>query len=177
MKRRSAVKNMAMVLAGLGTIPAWVSCWKPDANSQMVALSSFDESLLAEIVGTIIPETDTSGAKSLEVNQFILRMLHDCYDEEALASLKHGLVQTEKVAKDSFGKTFAALAPQEREEVLVRLTQSAEPEDTKAIGLIKGLTIRGYLNSEYVMVNLLGYSMIPPAYNGCLPLETATLNA
>jgi hypothetical protein len=171
MKRRSAVKNVAMVLAGLGTMPAWVSCWKPDSSSEMVTLSATDESLLAEIMETIIPETNTPGAKSLQVHQFALRMIHDCYDDEALATLKNGLVQTEKIAQKAFDKSFVACEAKEREKVLVSMSQSADPETLKSLELIKGLTIRGYLNSEYVMVNVLGYSMIPGIYNGCEPVE------
>ncbi|CAN5903714.1 gluconate 2-dehydrogenase subunit 3 family protein [soil metagenome] len=153
-------------------MPAWVSCWKPDSGSQMVALTASDESLLAEIMGTIIPETDTPGAKSLQVHQFALRMIHDCYDDEALASLKNGLVQADKLAQKELNKSFVGSEAKEREQVLVRMSVSEDPETKKSYDLIKGLTVRGYLNSEYVMVNVLNYTMAPGFYNGCVPVES-----
>jgi hypothetical protein len=169
MKRRSAVKNLTMLLAGLGTMPAWVSCWTPDSSRQMVSLSATDESLLAEIMETIVPETDTPGSKSLQIHQFALRMIHDCYDESILESVINGLAQTEKTAQNEFGASFTACEPKQRVQVLANLSQSAEPEIKEFVALLKGLTIRGYQNSEYVMVNLLGYTMAPGFYHGCVP--------
>jgi hypothetical protein len=36
---------------------------------------------------------------------------------------------------------------------------------------LKGLTIRGYMTTEYVMVNHLHYVMAPGFFNGCEPLK------
>jgi len=36
---------------------------------------------------------------------------------------------------------------------------------------IKNLTIRGYTNSEYFMVNMLKFNMAPGYYHGCVPIS------
>nr|WP_290937677.1 hypothetical protein [Haliscomenobacter sp.] len=67
MKRRAAMKSLGVALGGLVALPAWANSWTPDSvgNSTLLALN--DEILLAEIVETFIPETNTPGAKSLKV--------------------------------------------------------------------------------------------------------------
>jgi hypothetical protein len=41
----------------------------------------------------------------------------------------------------------------------------------KAMKTLKGLTIQGYMSTEYVMVNHLNYVMAPGFFNGCEPLK------
>ncbi len=77
MRRRSALKNLTVALGGLMSLPAWASGWSPDSLGQFSILPVSDENLLAEIVETILPETDTPGAKSLKVHQFVMRMIQE----------------------------------------------------------------------------------------------------
>jgi hypothetical protein len=171
MKRRSAVKNLAMAFTGLVTLPAWASGWTSDSISQVASLPLPDENLLAEIVETIIPETQTPGAKSLKVHQFVMRMVTDCFGEQAQADLEQGLKQTNLVAEQIYKKSFMASDAAQRTEVLTQMSNSTDPTARQFVQIIKNLTIRGYLNSEYVMVNLLDYKMAPGFYNGCVPVK------
>ena len=41
----------------------------------------------------------------------------------------------------------------------------------KAMATLKGLTIQGYVTSEYVMVNHLNYQMAPGFWNPCVPVK------
>ena len=76
MNRRQIVKGMAATVGGMLVLPAWASAWNSESlqgfQSNFVGL---EEALLAEIVEAIIPETDTPGAKKLEVHRFIDKML------------------------------------------------------------------------------------------------------
>ena len=133
-----------------------------------------DETLLGEIVGTIIPETTTPGAKSLKVHQFAMRMIRDCYNPEAQTILKKGLALTETTAQQTFGKAFADGDAVQRKDVLLKLAASTDPAGKAFVDMIKRLTIQGYTNSEYYLVTVQKFNMAPGYYHGCVPIEKLT---
>jgi hypothetical protein len=172
MKRRSALKNVTLAVGGLFSLPAWASNWTPDSVGQISTLPVNEENLLAEIVETIIPETATPGAKTLKVHQFIMRMINDCYGEEAQKSLKQGLTATDQLANQNYNKPFISCDATQRKAIFTNMLQSSDAATKRFAEMTKNLTIRGYMNSEYVMVNILKYNMVPGFYNGCVPVQS-----
>ncbi len=170
MQRRTALKSLSVALGGLVSMPAWASCWTPDSIGNDKSLSANDEAILAEIVETIIPETTTPGAKSLKVHQFALRMINDCYGEEAQKNLRQGLAKTEELTKQAYNKSFVECDAQQRKDTILQLSK-ADDASQKFAEMIKNLTIRGYTNSEYYMVNVQKYVMAPGFYHGCVPVK------
>lgn len=170
MQRRTALKSLSVALGGLVSMPAWASCWTPDSIGNDKSLSASDEAILAEIVETIIPETKTPGAKSLKIHQFTLRMINDCYGETAQKSLQQGLTKTEELAKKTYSKSFVECDAQQRKDTILQLSK-ADDANKKFVEMIKNLTIRGYTNSEYYMVNVQNYVMAPGFYHGCVPVK------
>jgi hypothetical protein len=168
MQRRLALKQMAIALGGIITVPQWAYGW----NSQTLPLSTATlfppelETLLSEAVETIIPATDTPGAKELGVDKFILTMLKDCYDKQAQDKFSSGLQTIDERARKDFGNAFTACVPAQRNQLLTALDKEGP---SSAFSMIKNLTVQGYLNSEYVMKNLLKYELIPARYHGCVP--------
>lgn len=170
MQRRSALKSLTAAVGGLMSLPSWAQAWTPESVQAPTLLTVAEEDTLAEIVETIIPETSTPGAKSLKVHQFALRMINDCYGESAQKNLKKGLADTNNAAQQAYGKVFAACEEKQRLDLLKKL---ADNTDTKPfVSMIKSLTIQGYQNSEYVMVNIQKYNMAPGFYHGCVPVAT-----
>lgn len=172
MKRRSLLKNLTLTAGGLLSLPAWASGWSAESIGHTAILPVSDENLLAEIVETFIPETDTPGAKSLKVHQFILRMVNDCYGEPAQESLKQGLAATEQLAKQTYQKSFMECDASQRKQILLTLKDSPDSGTKRFAEMAKNLTIRGYMNSQYVMVNILKYNMAPGFFYGCVPVKT-----
>src|SRR5690606_13397755 len=83
MERRTAIKQLFFIAGGIILFP---SC-EGDANKSSIALRKLDvnakeEDLLAEIVESIIPETDSPGGKALHLHLFVLKMIDDCHGEE-----------------------------------------------------------------------------------------------
>jgi hypothetical protein len=172
MKRRSAVKNLTMAVAGLVSLPAWAANWTPNSLGPVATLTAPEEDLFAEIVETIIPETETPGAKTLKVHQFAMRMIKDCYGEAAQANLEQGLITINQIANGAFNKPFVSCDAGQRTDVLTHMQQGEDPAAKQFVDMVKSLTIRGYLNSEYVQVNLLDYKMAPGFYHGCVPVKS-----
>lgn len=176
MQRRSALKNLAMAMGGLVSLPAWANGWTPESIGTNTLLSADQVSLLGDIVETIIPETNTPGAKSLNVHQFALRVINDCYGEPAKTTLTKGLAAVEETAQQTYAKAFAAGDATQRKDVLARLAASADEESKRFAGMIKSLTIQGYMNSEYYLTNVAKYVMAPGFYHGCVPVKTGVLS-
>src|SRR3546814_10595117 len=84
MDRREALKQTAILMGGAITASTWTAmvtgCERPGK------ITSFSEentvNLLSEVAETIIPETDTPGAKAAGVGPFIAMMLQECYEEK-----------------------------------------------------------------------------------------------
>ncbi|GAB4045362.1 gluconate 2-dehydrogenase subunit 3 family protein [Spirosoma litoris] len=170
MQRRSVLKNLAMTFGGLVSLPAWASGWTPDAPGYVSTLAFDDELLLSEIVGTIIPETTTPGAKSLKVHQFAMRMIADCYGEPAQTLLKQGLPLADSTAQQTYAKPFTGCDVPQRLDVLAKMTASTDTSGKAFVDMIKQLTIQGYMNSEYYLVNVEKFNMAPGFYHGCVPV-------
>lgn len=167
---------MAVALGGLISLPAWAEGWnKTSVASLQAFLSPTQDALLADIVETIIPATDTPGAKALGVHSFVQKMVADCYDKKAQDTFSKGLTTVESMAQQTGGKAFAALTDSQRIELLKRLEQSTEAEQKDFYRLVKSLTIQGYMTSEYVMTNITKYELVPGRYHGCVPVTAKVL--
>ena len=172
MKRRVALKSLAVVVAGVVFLPGCDLSNKASSEVVQSFMSSSQEKLLASIVETIIPATDTPGARELEVHNYIKIMVADCHEPEVQNIFFKGLDTVGELAKEKFGKDYAALSPAQQLEILKVLESSGEESEKEFYSLIKGLTIQGYMTSEYVMVNHVGYKLVPGHYKGCVPVST-----
>ncbi len=176
MERRFAIKQILIMAGGMALLP---SCLR-DSGKSSIALDHLDvsldqEHLLADITETIIPKTDTPGAKELNLHLFVLKMLDDCYESADQKLFLDGLNELQDKAQDQFGKTFQQLAVAERGKLLLGVEQDkqASPALQRFYEITKGRTISGYLNSKYVMTNLIKWELVPGRYNGYYPVKSA----
>lgn len=171
MERRSALINLAGAVAGLIHLPAWANGWSAESTrlSRPILLADQND-LLADIVETIIPVTDSPGAKALNVHQFIQKVVTDCFDKPAQETFTKGLGLVDELAQKSFGKLFREGDVVQRTALLTQLSQATDSAQKDFYSMVKNLTIRGYMNSEYVMTNLMHFEFIPGRYHGCVPV-------
>jgi hypothetical protein len=176
MERRFAIKQILIMAGGLALLP---SCLRESGKSS-IALKNLDinldqENLMAEIAETIIPKTNTPGAKELNLHLFVLKMLDDCYDEKEQALFLKGLEQFQDKSEKRFSKSFMKLSVPDRQKLLLEIEndKQASPELAKFYEIMKGRTVGGYLNSKYVMTNLIKWELVPGRYNGYYPAKTA----
>ncbi|WP_432708154.1 gluconate 2-dehydrogenase subunit 3 family protein [Pedobacter sp.] len=176
MERRFAIKQILIMAGGLALLP---SCLRESGKSSILLKNidvDFDqEMLLAEVVETIIPTTTTPGGKELKLHLFVLKMLDDCYEKEDQKAFFNGLEYLQDYTKKQFDKPFSKLVAPEREQVLLHLeNEDSATGDGKAFyNILKSRAIGGYLNSQYVMTNLLKWELVPSRYNGFYPVKTA----
>ena len=106
MERRVALKNMAVAMGAMAGLPSWASGWNKSAVAKGRLLSADQSKNLMMIVETIIPKTDTPGAGELGVGDFVQKMVKDCYDAKAQASLASGVSNIDEQSIQRFGKSF-----------------------------------------------------------------------
>lgn len=173
MQRRTALKTVALSIGSAIVLPSWANAWSTKSlQNQPFNLSFSQENLLAEIVETIIPKTDTPGAKDLEIHKFTMKMIADCYDKKAQEVFAKGLISVDEIAKKDYLKSFVECDGKQKLMILNSMKNSANSDDKSFIELVKNLTIRGYLNSEYVMTNLRKFQFLPGKYHGCVPVKS-----
>jgi gluconate 2-dehydrogenase gamma chain len=111
--------------------------------------------LLAEVVETILPATDTPGAKAAHVHLFVDLALARCAPAPGRMAVLSALA--------TLGAAFLAAAPEARRAQLAQI-------DPLALGLLQELTILGYFTSEIGATQALAYDPIPGGYRGCITL-------
>jgi hypothetical protein len=171
MQRRHALKAVFLSATGFINLPAWANSWNSASVSLFTPfLNTVQEDLLAHIVGTIIPDGEKPGAKSLGVHSFIQKMFADCFEPKAQDDFKKGLENIEKLAQQVHSQSFTNLSAAQKEEILRGVSATTDEPHKAFFTTIKNLTIQGYLSSEYVMVNRYKYEMAPAHYYGCVPV-------
>jgi len=176
MERRLVIKQILIMAGGLALLP---SCLR-DAGKSTILLNKIDidldqENLLSDIAETIIPRTNTPGAKELKLHLFVLKMLDDCYEKNEQNQFINGLDQFKELVNDKYSKSFDKLSVQQKKSVLTSIenTKNSETDLSIFYRIMKDRTIDGYLNSQYVMTNLVIYELVPGRYNGYFPVKTA----
>jgi len=158
MDRRTALKQMFIIAGGMMIATSCdFSSKAPSIQLNNVKLDSDDELFLSELVETIIPKTDSSGGKDLNLHLFVMKMLDDCTSPEDQKKFLEGLKTAEKIKGKSAAEQIAYL--------------KALPQDDVFFNILKRRTIQGYKNSEYVMKNKLVYELVPGRYNGAFKID------
>jgi len=172
MNRRRAIKSFILASGAILIMP---SCIRQEGKASIVLnnlnVSAEQEELLAEIVDTLIPPTDSPGAKELQLHLFVLKMVDDCHEESDQQDFMNGLSAINGSARQYLGEPFVSSTQQKRESFLkvLELNEDVSKELKSFYNIMKRRTIQGYLNSEYVMTNLVKYELVPGRYNGYMP--------
>lgn len=173
MKRRMVIKNIVLYTTGATIFPSFLTGSERVSDAGELVIASYPEKVMAEVVDTIIPKTDTPGAKDLLVHAFVLRMINDCYDENAQNRFMKGLSQLDEICNARFNKLFINCTASQREQLLTDIANKKgyQGDVLYFFPLMKNLTLQGYLNSQYVMTNLVKYELIPARFNGYFPVK------
>lgn len=172
MDRRNALRNLGILTGGMVLLPSCdFSSEKVSLVLNKLSLKASEESLMKELVRCIIPEGDLPGAVSLQVDGFVWIMVDDCLNDKDQSRFLNGLGSFESSVKKSNGISFLSMEQDEREktitDILNKSTESSEDEIKFFISMTKQLTTYGYMQSEYIMKEVMPYTLIPGSYGPC----------
>lgn len=131
MNRRELLK-LITVLTGASVVGAdlFLTGCKSGSTGE-AGFTATDISLMDEIGETIIPATDTPGAKATRIGEFMKTMVNDCYRPAEQKVFTGGLGLLEKACKKEYGKSFMDCSPKERHDFLVTLEKEAKAFNLK----------------------------------------------
>ncbi|MES2795506.1 MAG: gluconate 2-dehydrogenase subunit 3 family protein [Bacteroidota bacterium] len=159
MNRRSIIKNLGAGFIGLSSLPAWANNWKKE---DFKGYNTENSLLIAQLVDTIIPGTNSPGAKSIGAHLLVERMIKDCYADTVQSKFNSALINLKSASNKNFDKTIDQLSATETISLL------KNSEDKSSISLLKNLTVRAYINSEYYLTKHKNYQMAPAFFHGCV---------
>ena len=183
MDRRNALKNIGK---GLGTItltPSILNLFQSCQNSTTLNSVFFNNEqflVVSKLMEIIIPETETPGAISLKLPEFIDAYIYNVIDEDNITSnkiLKEGLNKfIDLVRSETTKQETNEISIKEWEDQLrkVLVSESKNDKITIAIQDLRKLTVGAYKINEFVGENLMAYNPVPGKQIGCVDLNEAT---
>lgn len=182
MNRRDALSRVALILGGtvVGANLFLEGCKPADKKATSVTdFTTDDVAYLDEIAETIIPATDTPGAKAAKVGAFMTVMVKDCYEERDQKTFREGMDKINDAAEKKYDKAFLSITPQQRHDLLVGIDNEQKEYGKKKkkddpehyFRLMKELTLLGYFTSEPGATQALRYVETPGKYEGCIPYK------
>ena len=182
MNRRAALKytgltfGYALTATSLSTL--MTSCqadvesdgWSPST------LSKAQSDLVAEFAETLLPRTETPGAKDVLVHRYIDSFLTDYLNDENRQAAMEGIKALEDHLNAAGEKAFVQLDNAGRMSVLQALNAAAitadAPDALQSTYLeLKSLVISTFFTSEKIGTEVLAYAPVPGPFKGCIPLE------
>ena len=176
--RRDALRQCFIITVGAALIPSCVQeKRKPLITLKHLDLDGNQQQLITELCETIIPATDTPGAKDTYTHLFVLKMLDDCTPKEEQEQFVKGMKEFEKMTKKKFDLSFGECSVSQRNELVSNLASNTNnkevPEDVSAFyKTMKKLTVQGYMTSKYYLTNIRVYKLVPGKFYGCIPVTS-----
>ena len=177
MKRRTVFKHLAMASAAAWVLPSCIS----DPKKVSVALNRMEitndeEELLADLASTMIPATQTPGAREVGAHFFALVMVDDCLAQADREKYLKGMRNFDDAVKKLTGESFTGAKPEERHDMLTAFEAGLDSMDDELkmfYSQTRNYIIQGYTSSQHFLTEVKPYQLVPgPHYNGCAPLST-----
>ncbi len=172
--RRDAIRSCLIITVGALVPSCLQEKNKPAIAYKHLSIDGNQEKLISEVSETIIPATDTPGAKDTYTHLFVLKMLDDCYNKDEQQQFIKGMKEFEKLSQKKFDKSFVYCNMLQREELVRNNINSKNvSEDISAFfKIMKKLTVQGYMTSKYYLNNIQVYKLVPGKYYGCIPVTS-----
>ena len=128
MNRREAISRIGLLLGGTvigSSVFVQLGC---SSNSEQVN-DLFDQdqvNLLNEIAETILPTTDTPGAKAVDVGSFMAVVVKNCYSREDQKIFLNGLAELDETCIAKHGSSFLNCNAIERKRIIESLDAEQE---------------------------------------------------
>jgi hypothetical protein len=178
--RREAILRVSAMFGGValvGQAAMLAGARRSEAQALDALFTDADVALLDEIAETILPETDTPGAKAAAVGPFMAMMVTDVYydnDQEVFAA---GLRDVDERCRAANGADFMAASSDQRLALLEELDaeqheyMAGDPEPAHYFRMMKELALLGYFTSEIGYTQAMRYAETPGRFDPCVEYE------
>ena len=189
LNRREALRTLAVSAVGAATSPIWIETLialaREHAHTQAAGgamtapqwtarlLTPHQNETVVALTELIIPQTDTPGAKAVNVNRFIDWVLSEAPAAERDKFIS-GLSWLDERSRAHYEKDFVSASAEQQSVLLTPLADEAHHAAEDATGVtffqaIKSMTISGYYSTQIGLQQELGDDgvMVYPVFKGC----------
>jgi hypothetical protein len=182
MKRRTAIRRLGIILGGGALGIGGIKFYQLYKHPDFQVLEEHRE-LLGDLAETIIPRTDSPGARDAGVGAFILKMVRDCCDTKAQNNFISGFRDLMDRVRENGPTPFGQYSLPERTALLSHFEKQGRPysgilgklqhqlSGDSFFTTLKRYTILGYCSSRQGATEGLRYDYIPGRYVGSVPLQ------
>ena len=154
--------------------------WAAGDSPAPLPYSGSDVDFFDDVAETILPKTDTPGARDAAVGQYIARYSAACYPPGHIALLKSGISDIDARMQALEGKGFRQANEAAKISLLTQIDREAKEHARRAeakpgddsphyFTLMKQLTLIGFFTSEPGATRVVRYRPVPDRYRGCIP--------
>ncbi|MDR0794019.1 MAG: gluconate 2-dehydrogenase subunit 3 family protein [Chitinophagaceae bacterium] len=181
MNRRELIKTIS-ILTG-ATVVGGEFFLSGCKNTNKNIFDDKDIAFFDEVAETIIPKTNTPGAKDAETGKFIALYATECYTDEEMNALKKGIDLLNNASLKKYNAGFVKITASQKEELLTAIDAEAKNENGQTkqgtgiphyFTLMKQLTLLGFFTSKQGATQVLRYVPIPGTYHGCIDYKGET---
>ena len=175
--RRKAIRNAVLLLGGSISVaqisPLISDVAAMSANYIPKFLGKYHFQMNKRLVDLIIPESDTPGALTANVHQFIDVMLDGWAAADTQLRFLDNFNNIDRRSMAMTGKTFADANRTQQIKLLEVLDKESFSDNGTDIffGEFKALVVFGYYSSEEGASVELRYDRIPGGYRDCIPFS------
>src|SRR5258708_1371375 len=182
MKRRSAIRRFGLIVGGTALCFGGIKVYQLYKHTGWQLLVE-QQGLLDDLAETIIPRTDSPGARDAAVGAFILKMVRDCSNTKSQNNFSRGFAALVDRTRENFAKPFGQCSLSERAAILSHFEKEGRPypgifgklehqlAGDSFFTTLKKYTILGYCSSRPGATEGLRYDYIPGRYIGSVPLK------
>jgi Gluconate 2-dehydrogenase subunit 3 len=171
--RRTAIRQLALLSASAALLPSCLGDHsKPDLVLSNFTVNGAGQRTLDALTATLIPTTETPGARETGASLFILKMLDDCSSKADQSKFFKGMKQLDDVSRKMAGATFVEATGVQREAILTAVGDRKTPGDELLFfySTARKLTILSYSSSPYFLTKVQVYELVPGRWHGCVPV-------
>ncbi len=179
MQRRYAIKQIALLIGGVSIAPDILARALAKGDETLFNIPTERLNLLAEMAETILPETDTPGAKAAKVQEYIAIIVEECFPPEKKEAFWRDLDHADAQCKTMHGRSFVDCDTVQRTAFFNKLQD--EIRDNPAFSqapsfftTLKDLTLNGYFTSEIGATQALAFDPIPGGWIADMEIDENT---
>jgi hypothetical protein len=182
MNRRKAIGRIAIAGTGACLLLAGYKWYDWTKTPDIHYLEQHKE-LITALAETIIPATDTPGAREAGVGDFIVIMIRDCTDRMSANKFIDGMKDLAQYCRNHFDKPYEQCSASDQQTVLRYFEKKGTPykgiigkaQDAylgrSFFTTLKQYTVEGYCSSQPGATRGLSYLYVPGSFHGCIFLQ------
>lgn len=163
--RREAIARAILLVGGVAVAP--VACAPP---AERGFFGPRERAVLEPLCETILPTTDTPGARAADVHGFIDGMMQRWASTETQGRLREVVARVDRAARG----TFTGMDERRREALVERIDAESFAAKDPAWLMFKRLVLLGYYSSEIGASQELAYLPVPGEWRPDVPVTAAT---